>query len=71
MNLPPITIGTNALNVEQIEIVRNALKAYHYELKMERLDMADIRWRQMNRRYVEGLDELIKNFELTPVSETA
>lgn len=63
MNLPPITINNEALNTEQVTIVRNALKAYVYELKMERLENADAHWKKMNKVYVEQLNELIKKFE--------
>lgn len=63
MNLPPITINNEALNTEQVTIVRNALKAYVYELKMERLENADAHWKKMNKFYVEQLNELIKKFE--------
>lgn len=62
MNLPKITIGNEPLNEEQVAIVRNALKAYVYELKMERLDNADASWKKMNRGYVGELNELIKKF---------
>lgn len=63
MNLPPITINNEVLNTEQVAIVRNALKAYVYELKMERLENADAHWKKMNKVYVEQLNELIKKFE--------